>query len=76
MGMQYDIARNLHTILILPMQSRSQKLTARDITDVRKIQFVTRTVVPGVQTLKMGIGSGHRRVPNMRQYDVESKILE
>jgi hypothetical protein len=25
---------------------------------------------------KMGIGSGHRRVPNTRQYDVDSKILD
>ena len=39
-------------------------------------QLVTRTVIPGVKTPKMGIGSGHRRVPNTRQYDVESKILD
>ena len=39
-------------------------------------QLVTRFMVPGVQTPKMGIGSGHRRVPNTRQYDVESKMLD
>ncbi len=37
---------------------------------------MTRTVIPGVQTPKIGIGSGHRRVPNMHQNDVESKILD
>ena len=31
---------------------------------------------PRSTNAKMGIGSGHRRVPNTRQYDVESKILD
>ena len=76
MGLRYGTARNLRTIAILPMQSRSQKLTVRDWNPAHRAQLVTRTVIPGVQTLKMGIGSGHRRVPNTRQYDVDSKILD
>jgi hypothetical protein len=31
---------------------------------------------PRRSTPKIGIGSGHRRVPNTRQYDVELKILD
>ena len=38
--------------------------------------LVTRTVIPGVQTPKMGIRSGHRRIPDMRKNDVKSKILD
>ena len=76
MGLRYGTARNLRTIAILPMQSRSQKLTVRDWNPAHRVQLVTRTVIPGVQTPKMGIGSGHRRVPNTRQDDVESKMLD
>ena len=76
MRVRYGTARNSRTIAILPMQSRSQKLTDRDITDVRKNQFVTQTVTPGVKTPRTGIRSGHRRVPNTRQCDVDSKILD
>ena len=76
MRTQYGTARNLRTIAILPMQSRSQKLTVCNWNPAHRAQLVTRTVIPGVQTPKMGIGSGHRRVPNKRQCDVESKILD
>ena len=76
MRMQYGTARNLRTIALLPVQSRSQKLTVRDWNPAHRAQLVTRTVIPGVQTPRMGIGSGHRRVPNTRQYDVDSKILD
>ncbi len=55
MRTQYGTAHNLRTIAILPMQSRSQKLTARNITDVPKVQLVTRTVTQGVKTPKTGI---------------------
>ena len=72
MGMRNGTARKSLTITILPMQSRSQKLTARDIMDVRKVRLVTRTETSGVKTLKTGIRSGHRRVPKSRQDDVES----
>ncbi len=58
------------------MQSGSQKLTARDSNPAHRVKLVTRTVIPGVKTPKMGIGSGHCQVPNMRQYDMESKILD
>ena len=74
--MRNGTARKSLTIAILPMQSQSQKLTIRDITDVCKIRLVTRTKTSGVKTPKTGIGSGHRRVPNTRQYDVELKILD
>ncbi len=76
MGLRYGTARNLYTITILPTRSRSQKLTDHDVTDFCKVQLVMRTVTPGVKTPRMGIGSGHRRVPNTRQYDVDSKILD
>ncbi len=76
MGLRYGTARNLRTIAILPMQSRSQKLTVRDWNLAQRVQIVTRTVIPGVQTPKMGIRSGHRRITNTRQDDVESKILD
>ena len=51
-------------------------MTVRDWNLAYRVQLATRTVIPGVQTPNMGIGSGHRRVPNTRQYDVESKILD
>ncbi len=70
MGMQYGTARNLCTI------ARSQKLTARDGTNVCRVQLVMQTVIPGVQAPKKGIGSEHRRIPNTRQNDVESKMLD
>ena len=74
--MQYGTGRNWRTITILPLQLRSQKLTVRDWNPAHRAQLVTRTVIPGVQTPKMGIGSGHRRVPNTHQYDLELKILD
>ena len=42
-------------------------------TNVRRVQLVTQTVIPGVKTPKLGIGLGHRRIPNLRQDEVESK---
>ena len=76
MRMRYGTARDWRTIAILHMQSRLQKLTVRDWNPTHRVQLVTRTVIPGVQTPKMGIGLGHCRVPNTRQYDVDSKILD
>ncbi len=75
-GLRYSTARNLRTIAILPTRSRSQKLTVWGVTDFRKVQLMTRTVAPGVQTPNTGIQSGHCWVHNVRQYDVESKILD
>ena len=73
MGTGYGTDHNLRTIALLPVQSRSQKLTACDGTNVCGVQLVMRTVIPGVKTPKLGIGLGHRRIPNLHQDDVESK---
>ena len=72
MGIRHGTARNLHTIVLLPMQLRLQKLTARNITDVRKVQLVMRTVSPGVKTPKTVIRSGHCQIPKLHQDDVMS----
>ena len=59
---------------ILPVQLRSQKLTACDGTNARRVQPMMQTVIPGVKTPKMGIGLGHRQIPDMHQNDMESKF--
>ncbi len=52
----------------------NRKLTARDRTNAHRVQPVMQTGIPGVKSPKMGIGLGHRQIPDTRQNDMESKF--
>ncbi len=74
MESQYGTARSTCTIIIHPVQSQSQKLTACNGTNAHKVQPMMQTMVPGVESPKKGTGSGHHLIPEMCQSEAGSKI--
>ena len=73
MGARYGTARNLCTITVLPVQLRSKQKDCLQETETYAVQHILRHMTLGVESLKMGIGLGHRWFLNTCQDEIGSK---